>query len=167
MARNSKKRHYKSARRATYVSGSAARELAPKPQEQVRKRHVETSEERRERLRRQKNQRQANKINMIFMGMMTMAVAISVAVCYQLVSLQSEYKANQTKLDDLKTEYQELKSDNDELDAKLDASIDYEAIYNTAVNELGMVYPDSSQVILYESGESEYVKQYKDVPGQE
>ena len=106
MARNSKKRHYKSARRATYVSGSAARELAPKPQERVRKRHVETSEERRERLRRQKNQRQANKINMIFMGMMTLAVAISVAVCYQLVSLQSEYKANQTKLDDLKTEYQ-------------------------------------------------------------
>ena len=33
----------------------------------------------------------------------------------------------------------------------------------TAVNELGMVYPSRSQVIGYDSKESEYVKQYKDI----
>lgn len=165
MARSSKKKQYKSAKRASYVYGNAARELAPKPREE--KRHVETSQERRERLRRQKIRRQENRVNLVYLTSMVAIVVGIVVICYQLVSLQSEYKSNQTKLDDLKTEYQDLKSSNDELDAKLDAAIDYDAIYNTAVNELGMVYPDSSQVILYESGESEYVKQYKDVPGQE
>ena len=36
-------------------------------------------------------------------------------------------------------------------------------ISDTAVNELGMVYPNRSQVINYDSKESEYVKQYKDI----
>ena len=41
---------------------------------------------------------------------------------------------------------------------------DYEQIYNTAVNELGMVYPERDQVITYDAGVSEYVKQYHDIP---
>ena len=33
-----------------------------------------------------------------------------------------------------------------------------------AVNELGMVYPERDQVITYDAGVSEYVKQYHDIP---
>ena len=57
-----------------------------------------------------------------------------------------------------------LKENNDVLESDINASIDYDAIYDTAVNELGMVYPEKKQVITYDSKESEYVKQYKDVP---
>ena len=39
-----------------------------------------------------------------------------------------------------------------------------DAIYDTAVNDLGMIYPGKGQVITYDSKESEYVKQFKDVP---
>ena len=45
-----------------------------------------------------------------------------------------------------------------------EADIDYDAIYDTAVNELGMVYPAKGQVIRYAAGESEYVKQYQNIP---
>ena len=31
-------------------------------------------------------------------------------------------------------------------------------------NELGMVYPERDQVITYDAGVSEYVKQYHDIP---
>jgi hypothetical protein len=48
-------------------------------------------------------------------------------------------------------------------ESEINAGIDYNAIYDTAVNELGMVYPSRSQVIGYDSKESEYVKQYKDI----
>ena len=47
---------------------------------------------------------------------------------------------------------------------KAEADIDYDAIYDTAVNELGMVYPAKGQVIRYAAGESEYVKQYQNIP---
>ena len=167
MAKNSRHRQYKSAKRATYISGSAARQLAPKPEEDVRRRREKTQEERRQQRRRLEIRRRENKMNLIYLFAMAIIAAGIVAICYQLVSLQSEYKTNQTKLENLKEEYQELKSDNDDMEVNLDASIDYDEIYNTAVNELGMVYPDSSQVILYDSSESEYVKQYKDVPGSE
>ena len=52
----------------------------------------------------------------------------------------------------------------DELELEINAGIDYEQIYNTAVNELGMVYPERDQVITYDAGVSEYVKQYHDIP---
>ena len=60
--------------------------------------------------------------------------------------------------------WQRRQDDNDALESDINASIDYNALYDTAVNELGMVYPGKDQVITYNSKESEYVKQYKDVP---
>ena len=61
-------------------------------------------------------------------------------------------------------ELNELTNSNDELELEINAGIDYEQIYNTAVNELGMVYPERDQVITYDAGVSEYVKQYHDIP---
>ena len=57
-----------------------------------------------------------------------------------------------------------LTSQNDEREAQAEADIDYDAIYDTAVNELGMVYPAKGQGIRYAAGESEYVKQYQNIP---
>jgi len=42
-------------------------------------------------------------------------------------------------------------------------SVNLDEIREKAMNELGMVYPSRSQVIGYDSKESEYVKQYKDI----
>ena len=52
----------------------------------------------------------------------------------------------------------------DKGEEEINAGIDYNAIYDTAVNDLGMIYPGKGQVITYDSKESEYVKQFKDVP---
>ena len=82
----------------------------------------------------------------------------------QLNNVQAVAKANSDKIIELKSTLNSLKDDNDALESDINASIDYNALYNTAVNELGMVYPGKDQVITYNSKESEYVKQYKDVP---
>ena len=77
---------------------------------------------------------------------------------------QTAAKTNSDVIAELKSELSTLKENNDVLESDINASIDYDAIYDTAVNELGMVYPEKKQVITYDSKESEYVKQYKDVP---
>lgn len=64
---------------------------------------------------------------------------------------------------ELQNQLNSIKAENNSHEAEINASIDYNAIYDTAVNELGMVYPNRSQVINYDSKESEYVKQYKDI----
>ena len=45
-----------------------------------------------------------------------------------------------------------------------EADIDYDAIYDTAVNELGMVYAEPNQVILYDGGTDDYVRQNGSIP---
>ena len=78
--------------------------------------------------------------------------------------MHSAVKANASEVRQVQSELNELTNSNDELELEINAGIDYEAIYNTAVNELGMVYPEREQVITYDAGVSEYVKQYHDIP---
>lgn len=73
-------------------------------------------------------------------------------------------RLTQQQLQGFSSELNELTNSNDELELEINAGIDYEQIYNTAVNELGMVYPERDQVITYDAGVSEYVKQYHDIP---
>ena len=90
--------------------------------------------------------------------------AVVFFICYQYLNVQAAAKTNSDMIAELKSELSTLKENNDVLESDINASIDYDAIYDTAVNELGMVYPEKKQVITYDSKESEYVKQYKDVP---
>ena len=85
-------------------------------------------------------------------------------ICYQYLNVQAAAKVNSDKIIELKSTLNSLKDNNDALEADINASIDYDAIYDTAVNDLGMIYPGKGQVITYDSKESEYVKQFKDVP---
>ncbi len=61
-------------------------------------------------------------------------------------------RLTQQQLQGFRSELNELTNSNDELELEINAGIDYEQIYNTAVNELGMVYPERDQVITYDAG---------------
>ena len=113
---------------------------------------------------RQKQIRRNNKINLMYTVAVASVAAVVFFICYQYLNVQATAKTNSDVIAELKSELSTLKENNDVLESDINASIDYDAIYNTAVNELGMVYPEKKQVITYDSKESEYVKQYKDVP---
>ena len=127
-------------------------------------RDEETEESREQRKARQKQIRRNNKINLMYTMVVASVAAVVFFICYQYLNVQAVAKANSDKIIELKSTLNSLKDDNDALESDINASIDYNALYNTAVNELGMVYPGKDQVITYNSKESEYVKQYKDVP---
>jgi cell division protein FtsL len=113
---------------------------------------------------RQKQIRRNNKINLMYTVAVASVAAVVFFICYQYLNVQATAKTNSDVIAELKSELSTLKENNDVLESDINASIDYDAIYDTAVNELGMVYPEKKQVITYDSKESEYVKQYKDVP---
>ena len=59
---------------------------------------------------------------------------------------------------------EKLKGDNDALLTRINTSVDLDYVYKVATEELGMVYANKDQVRLYNKTESEYVRQYEDIP---
>ena len=148
--------------RSAYEYGSTARQLNTA---QPLRRDEETEESREQRKARQKQIRRNNKINLMYTMVVASVAAVVFFICYQYLNVQAVAKANSDKIIvELKsTSLIHLRMIMIALESDINASIDYNAIYNTAVNELGMVYPSRSQVVGYDSKESEYVKQYKDI----
>ena len=66
----------------------------------------------------------------------------------------------------LEESIEKLKGDNDALLTRINTSVDLDYVYKVATEELGMVYANKDQVRLYNKTESEYVRQYEDIPEQ-
>ena len=151
--------------RTAYVEGNTVRKLQTTEAYPRRERTFEQSEQvRKQRKAQQRRIHRANKMNFLYTAAVTTVVAVIFVICYQYLNLQTVVKNNAAQVAELEAKLNTLTAENDELDVEISAGIDYDAIYETAVNELGMVYPERSQVIRYEAGESEYVKQYQDIP---
>ena len=57
-----------------------------------------------------------------------------------------------------------VKSENDALAIRINTYVDLDYVYKVATEELGMVYANKDQVLLYDKTESEYIRQYEDIP---
>ena len=109
--------------------------------------------------------RMSDRTYSIGQGMITMAaivflITIMIAFLYQSQALTQ----NMHSISALKEQYEKLVLNNDDLEKQIEADIDYEAIYNQAVNEYGMTYPEKNQVIRFDKGEMPYVRQEEPVP---
>lgn len=149
----------------SYVQGNTVRKLhVAEPYSNDEKSFEQLEQERKKRKEQQRRIHRANKMNFVYTVAVTAVVAVIFGICYQYLNLQTTVKNNASAVSELEERLNTLTSENDELEVEIEASIDYDAIYDTAVNELGMVYPEKNQVIRYDAGESEYVKQYQDIP---
>ena len=120
-----------------YVSGTAARKLEPeRRQERPREPRREASSQSRT-VTVRRNQEKALQMDLPYVIVLTIA-----AVC----TLEKK------------------KADNDALETRINTSIDLDNIYKIATEELGMVYANKDQVRMYNKTESEYVRQYEDIP---
>jgi cell division protein FtsL len=147
-------------RYAPYVQGSAVRKAMPAEQERPKLRKVTENEG----YARHLNNRARQRANAAYTCVMIAALIVVFAVCVRYLALQSEVSEKADILSDLEQTYNKLKSDNDYMEVYIDSNIDYDHILDVAVNELGMVYAKSSQVVSYESEDIEYVKQYAQIP---
>ena len=156
-----------------YVYGNAVKkaEAVPSkkysPQIVPHKKHRPTEQERQEERARIRSINRNNRLNLVYTLAISGIVIAMFAICWQYLSIQAKVKENAATVNSLQKELTELTNKNDEMELEINANIDYDSLYNIATQELGMVYPERDQVITYEPGVSEYVKQYSDVPESE
>lgn len=153
-------------RNNTYVYGTAAPKHAPEVPRRVPRRQSDIERKRIERQQQEieQNRARATRIGGLFTMLVVAAMAVLLFTCSGYIGLINTRTGNEKTINSLQSELEELKNANDQRQLAIDTSINYEYIYKVATEELGMVYANPDQVVDYESGESNYVIQFSDVP---
>lgn len=150
-----------------YVYGNTVKKLSvtmPVTEPLRRDRRDDEQEQREKRLQ-QKQLQRAHKINFLYTVAVVGVVAFIFTVCIQYLELQAAVKNNALAVSNLESQLSELTDQNDMSEVVINGNIDYDSILDTAINQLGMVYPSRNQYVEYDSKNSEYVKQYSGIPG--
>lgn len=127
-----------------------------RPQQESRRRMVSYAVRR--------NQEKALQMNLPYVVMLTIAAMCVLSICVNYLHVQSSISARIHNIELLEKELEQCKAENDALETRIKTDIDLEHIYKVATEELGMVYANKNQVLLYDKTESEYVRQYEDIP---
>ncbi len=147
-------------RKYGYVEGNTVRKITPverperrqRPQRQVH-RHVK-----------QESVRYVN----IFYAIFIMAAACMVLwSCINYLQLHAEKTSRVKNIAALEVQLEELKKENDDNYTRIITAVDLDYVKDIAINELGMVYANSDQVILYDGGTKDYVRQNGEIPKKE
>lgn len=146
------------------TNGNNALQLAPNKVEEPYKR-----ERIRENTRPNKNIniKKQEKRNTLSLLIFVAATVIMLFLCIEY--LKTELKINEIRNNNKTIERQitKLTTQNDSLDYDVNSYIDVDNIIKVATQKLGMVQVTNNQVSLYKSTESEYMKQFSNVPNAE
>lgn len=153
-----------------YVHGAAAPKLNPHEAPLPQKRQVKpqqkpaTRQSVRASHRIRRNQERAMYMDLPYVIMLTIASVFTLYLCINYLHVQSSITARMHNIERLETQLEQLKAENDALETSINTSVDLNKIYDIATKELGMVYARKNQVLMYDKTESEYVRQYEDIP---
>ncbi|BCJ95273.1 hypothetical protein acsn021_28420 [Anaerocolumna cellulosilytica] len=95
---------------------------------------------------------------------LTVAIGITFYTCVEYLGVQANTTKMNNEITNLERELLKLQNQNDAALSKVNTSLDLSYIYQVATEELGMMYPDSDQILKYKSNLSDYVRQYGEVP---
>lgn len=149
-------------KQTAYIHGSTVRKTDPayapqKPQQDKQNRPVRNHTVRR-------NQERALHMDLPYVVVLTLAALCALYFCVSYLQVQSSITARLHNIEKLEQELEQIKSENDALATRINTYIDLDHVYKVATEELGMVYANKNQVLLYDKTESEYVRQYEDIP---
>ena len=158
---------------SSYIHGTAAPKLRPqaapeperrqgKPERRPGKPAGSQSVRHNHRIRR--NQERALYMDLPYVILLTIASVFTLYLCINYLHVQSSITARMHNIEKVEARLEQLKAENDALETSINTSIDLNKIYEIATKELGMVYAKKNQVLLYDKTESEYVRQYEDIP---
>ena len=148
-------------RRRGYIEGNTVRKIHPAEhpaRRQGQKRQVQ---------RHQAGKERVQYVN-IFYTVFLAAVAVMVLwSCVNYLQLQAETTSRVKNIAALETQLENLRKENDDNYTRIMTSVDLDYIKEVAINELGMVYASEDQVILYDGGTRDYVRQNAEIPDEE
>ncbi len=110
---------------------------------------------------------QAERMNFLYVTFLAVAAVMLVFICYQFLTMQTAMSKNVSEISSLKVQLENMKAENDFLLGRIEESVDLSEIRRIAVDELGMVEANPSQIVGYTYGSSDYVRQYTSVPDAE
>jgi len=147
-----------------YEDGNAARKYAEAlPNRETRQRELR---EERERNRRRTHARNMRQIRANRMQAVCLAVGIFLlgGAFAGYVHLQNTITASKNNISSLEQELSDLKASNSAAESRIATATSLETVKNTALNELGMVYATSDQIVYYSISDEDYMNQYTDIP---
>lgn len=159
---------------AEYTEGNTVRVTAdPRrvhqaPEREIERRRELTRKEDQEAQRRRRQvRRNRDKLQYMSFGMVVFTAVAAVCILFIAINylqVQSTIVSTMNTIEARELELEQLKANNDLLERKIQTYTDLDYIYQVATTELGMVRPSDDQVLYYQSTESEYVRQYEQIP---
>ncbi len=144
-------------RRSVYVAGSTARRLDVVEELQRPRRPKELSNAVK------KNRDKAVYMNFGYVLFLTASLLVAGVVLINYIQLQSQITTSVKRVASMESELNNLKVANDEEISRIESSIDLDEIRRIAITELGMTYPDESQIVTVPDEGSDYVRQLTDI----
>jgi len=146
-----------------YVDVSTVRKYEAAPKRQPNRR-PEVQPERRTRVEPKRNQQKALSMGKGQAAFLGVAMAMILVACVYMLNLQAAITVQNKNIATLETTLNTIVNDNEATASRLESQVDLSKIYTIATQELGMVYADSGQIVVYEQSDPDYVRQYADVP---
>lgn len=143
----------------TYVDGTAVRKVAEVPGRKPQRRQKQSTS-----LATRKNRERALQMNLAYVLFLTAAAVITVFMCVNFLQLRAEGTILQKQVTALEAQLDEARLQNDSDYNQMMNSIDMEHVRDVAMNQLGMVYAKKSQIVTYQVSDSDYVRQYTEIP---
>lgn len=144
-----------SRQKTAYEYGNTARKLQYEAYEQQRPRKVSRSVER--------NRAKAKKMTPAYIVFLTVMMFITGYGCLSYLKLQSDITNDIKKIARLESQLHEKRAENDDTESRIKGSVDLEYIKKRAMEDLGMQYAREDQIVMYESDDTDYVRQFKDI----
>ena len=148
--------------RGMYIYGNTVRqaEVMPQRQEEPRKEH------KKKKLDRQilKNRRKAMRMNPAYVMFLSIAAVAALVVCVWYLQVRAELTSRTEHITELQQELADAKEENTTRYNVVMDSVNLEEVRDRAINDLGMGYATSDQIIEYQNPVNDYVKQYESIP---
>ena len=97
------------------------------------------------------NRDKAKHMNIGYVVFLTFALLLCAVILINYIHLQASVISHINEITRLETELNTLKRSNDEKKNRLESNIDLEYIRQIAIGELGMIYANKDQIILYKT----------------
>ncbi len=154
-----------------YNQGNAVRkteEYYVRPVRSLPTREQREREKREDAVRRQRitdrKRAAALRKNRLLTGYMIVAVMLTCAMLVGYVALQTNVSTRMNHVAELESELAKVNADNKAATSRIATTTNLSEIKDKAINDLGMVYATSNQIVYYSVDGSDYMSQYHDIP---
>ncbi len=146
--------------------GNTAPAYEPLPAVVAPERREDRKPERQPETRTRRNYKPKAEQNLSFGSLIVLiaAMAVTLYTCYSYLKVQADTVLVNKQIKSLQSELESLQARNDVAYNDVIESVDFEEVYQIAVRDLGMVYPNNNVTYRYSTNNSGYVRQYADIP---